>query len=545
MGNECSTGWYTPSPSLSRLSSRDGSFVSRKRRQHWDSQASVDNQIFHDILAWQEAEENAEAEQSVPTQRKRSVKKVKYEMFDDSGSRVPVSPKSTSWYRLYVSHPNVDNPKFHKQFRRRFRLPHHKFVELVNIFKEATNEDGSLSFRRWMSKDAVGLESSPIELMILGALRYLGRGWTFDDIEEATVIDEETHRQFFHHFITFGAEVLFNKWVVAPTTAEEAEPHMHEMRLAGMTGGLASSDASHIIWERCSFKHRQAHKGFKLSCTARTYNITVNHRRRILCSTQGHPARWNDKTLVLYDDWVRGVYEGKYLSETEFTLFEHDDTSGEIVERKYRGVWILVDNGYLDWPTTVPPIKRTFDQREIRWSQWLESMRKDVECTFGILKGRWRILKAGVRLHSADAVDRVWKTCCALHNWLLEADGLDNEWENGVSSEWEGELGEYGDDEFGEFVPAAIANLRNPAERRSYDVSGMSVGNDVNLSPVVQEEVRNENLLGWEDSNGVRIVRKMSLACFRAKLIEHFDILWQRNHLVWPQRNNVPRPTYP
>jgi len=27
---------------------------------------------------------------------------------------------------------------------------------------------------------------------------YLGRGWTFDDIEENTGISQETHRQFFH-----------------------------------------------------------------------------------------------------------------------------------------------------------------------------------------------------------------------------------------------------------------------------------------------------------------------------------------------------------
>jgi hypothetical protein len=46
-------------------------------------------------------------------------------------------------------------------------------------------------------------------------------------------------------------------------------------------------------------------------------------------------------------------------------------------------------------------------------------MCKDVKCTFGILKGRWRILKAGVRIHGVDGVDDVWLTCCALHNWLL------------------------------------------------------------------------------------------------------------------------------
>jgi hypothetical protein len=63
-------------------------------------------------------------------------------------------------------------------------------------------------------------------------------------------------------------------------------------------------------------------------------------------------------------------------------------------------------------------------------------MRKDVECTFGILKGRWRILKSGVYLKSAVGIDPVWFTCCALHNWLLEVDGLDEQWESGVASDW-------------------------------------------------------------------------------------------------------------
>jgi hypothetical protein len=54
-------------------------------------------------------------------------------------------------------------------------------------------------------------------------------------------------------------------------------------------------------------------------------------------------------------------------------------------------------------------------------------MRKDVECTFGILKGRWQILKAGVRIHGVDGVDDVWLTCCALHNWLLDIDDLNGE----------------------------------------------------------------------------------------------------------------------
>jgi hypothetical protein len=181
--------------------------------------------------------------------------------------------------------------------------------------------------------------------------------------------------------------------------------------------------------------------------TARTYNVSVNHRRRILYTTSGHPARWNDKTLVLFDDFAGGIHSGKLLDDVEFELWELDDEGNEVAV-KYRGCWLMVDNGYLKWSTTVPPFKNSLSRREIRWSEWIESLRKDVECTFGILKGRWRILKAGVRVHGVEVTDKIFKTCCALHNWLLDVDGLDEQWEQGVPSEWEGELG-WDDEELG------------------------------------------------------------------------------------------------
>jgi len=65
------------------------------------------------------------------------------------------------------------------------------------------------------------------------------------------------------------------------------------------------------------------------------------------------------------------------------------DQDGKLIGLKYKGVYVIVDNGYLDWSCTVPPFCVTNDMDEIRWSRWVESMRKDVECTFGILKGRW------------------------------------------------------------------------------------------------------------------------------------------------------------
>ncbi len=107
-------------------------------------------------------------------------------------------------------------------------------------------------------------------------------------------------------------------------------------------------------------------------------------------------------------------------------------------------------------------------------------MRKDVECTFGILRGRWQILKTGIRLSGIDLADKIILTCCALHNRLLETDGFTSKWTNGFpkanpstqSSDWDEPLGQHDPDDFA-VIPRAIFNLRNPVAMRSYDLSGM------------------------------------------------------------------------
>jgi hypothetical protein len=375
---------------------------------------------------------------STAPKKKRAKKQPVLEYADKHGVRKELPPEMTNWYLCYVASDICrTNPQKAEKFRRRFRLPYDKYLELLErvkahpIFQTHMGMSGKNQFK-----------AKPIELLLLGSLRYLGRGWTFDDLEENTGIGEETFRRFFHKFIYFGSTVLYKEFVITPSHSnQDTGTHQHEFNQAGCNGAIGSTDAVHVILEKVQRTVRNSHLGWKLAHTARTYNVTVNHRRRVLSTTDGHPARWNDKTLVLFDSFIKGIQDGEVLQDTKFFLYEYKN--GAIVRRNYLGCWVLCDNGYLAWSTTVPPHKCSQDRRAKRWSEWIESMRKDVECTFGILKGRWRILKTGIRLHGTKPADQIFKTCCALHNWLLEIDGLDDEWERGVPSEWEGSLGQH------------------------------------------------------------------------------------------------------
>jgi hypothetical protein len=254
--------------------------------------------------------------------------------------------------------------------------------------------------------------------------------------------------------------------------------------------------------------------------------------------------------LILFDELAKALRDGTTLDDVEFELKETDQ-AGNVIAIKYRGCWLMVDNGYLKWSVTMPPFKTSSNRDEVRWSQWLESMRKDVECTFGILKGRWRILKSGIRLHGVDAADKVWLTCCALHNMLIDVDGLDEGWAKGARSDWDGELGNLTNSE-----AAAILRMQEPSIVRTYDSSGIGRGNDHqnSMDAILEEQelqVEDErramaNRLAYSTNPlSVWVVRDLSFSFFRERLVEHFQIEFNNplgRGITWPKRNRLPEP---
>jgi Plant transposon protein len=492
--------------SLIKCFDEDGQFNPSLYLQYSRSKRMQMNELYMQLIE----------EENVSPPKKRS-KKRSINLMNYNGVIQEIDARSTPWYVTYVLSPMIDDKKFEDKFRRRFRCQYGCYLNLLEMVKVDP------LFHRWQRKDASGKLSSPIELCLLGTLRYLARGWTFDDCEENTSISEETHRRFFHCFIYWGSTYLFKQYVCFPTTELETHDCKCMMESAGFHGCVASTDATHVTMMRCPVSRANEHRGPKESLPARSYNITVNHKRKILHTTTGHPSRWNDKTLTHYDTFIKSIREQRILNDVQFALLEKDDNN-TIVERKYSGCWIMCDNGYQNWSCLMSPIKDPIHFKELLWSKWLESMRKDVECTFGILKGRFRILKTGIRLHKINSVDQLWCTCCALHNMFLEHDGLSKNWENGVQSDWQGELG-------------------NHVNADDHDYSGMGPGNDIvyeNDFSINDEMILDEiDELAPENNQGAKPVRSCSNRFLKQKLIDHFDILYQKRAIKWPKRSGI------
>ena len=227
----------------------------------------------------------------------------------ENGPLVVITLEESVWYRMYVSNFYLlESPHMQEKFCVCFRLPYPNFRELV----EWVSADPL--FDHWCGWKSNNKKTLLVNLLVLGALLYLGQGWTFDDVEECTAISKEVHRVFFHKFILFGSTELYRQMVLAPISVDKALSHMVEYASAGLPGCIGSIDCTHIVTKQCEYNLKNNHLGFKSSNTTCIYNLTCNHHRRILHST------WNDQTMVPLDKFIGSVRAGTVFGDHEFEL---------------------------------------------------------------------------------------------------------------------------------------------------------------------------------------------------------------------------------
>ena len=130
-------------------------------------------------------------------------------------------------------------------------------------------------------------------------------------------------------------------------------------------------------------------------------------------------------------------------------------------------------------------------------------------------------------------------TCCALHNLLLDVDGLSHKWTDGVASSYENDDGEFQDED----IPAAIRRLVDPTGTESHrlrtlDDSRFGMGlTDCDLDDIgTADSDLNHRSLQLPLVRSGTSVKSINFTQFRAMLIDSFNIAFHKNELKWPRR---------
>ncbi|XP_071687508.1 uncharacterized protein [Rutidosis leptorrhynchoides] len=85
--------------------------------------------------------------------------------------------------------------------------------------------------------------------------------------------------------------------------------------------------------------------------------------------------------------------------------------------------YYLTDRIYPEWSTLVKSFKNTNDPKAKKFKRFQESARKDIERAFGILQGRFSIIKNPARQFYISKIQIIMYTCVLLHNMITEDNG--------------------------------------------------------------------------------------------------------------------------
>ena len=309
--------------------------------------------------------------------------------------------------------------KLAREFRRKFRVPYPVFDKMIvpecnrlNVFEV---------------KDMARVRI-PTEIKVMICLRIIGRGAYHDDIAEMAFSFKSTCEKVFKQFLRNFTPFFYSTFVRHPT-GELRKKIMQTYAKIGLHGCMGSMDATHIIWARCPEKLHNLCIGKEKKPTL-AWNCVVDHAYGIHHVSDVIYGATNDMTLARNDIYPRMFANGSF-GNIRFEIL----TSPGVVVKCY-GAYLITDTGYLKQNCVICPMSNRVDRQAVIFSEFIESTRKDVECTFGQLKNRFRILKRPIEMESVHDINLLFKACCVLHNMILIYDHRDIlHWEGGIN--WE------------------------------------------------------------------------------------------------------------
>ena len=308
-----------------------------------------------------------------------------------------------NWKRQYL---DKDPVYTEKDFRDSFGAPRGVFEELV----------AAISDDLTVASDAAGKSGMTPEIAVLAALRTCRAALAAKQLDDQVGFSASTIRGKVRRTIESALEHLAPKYLPDIDSEEELAMSMLETELTynaeNMFEGCGGKmDCMHLKWRKCP-KHLQA--GFtsgKDGCPS----VVVS--------------------AVAHDNlWCSHVYVGEPGSENDITTLRNDPLFGKVLggwgrdtfrigtddARPFLQAYFLVDGIYPEWAIFAKPGFPT-TAAEANYVKAQEARRKAVERLFGVVQGRFKIMRkgVGVDIHDIEELKLITRFCFMVHNMIV------------------------------------------------------------------------------------------------------------------------------
>ncbi|KAM0829821.1 hypothetical protein ACQ4PT_066629 [Festuca glaucescens] len=309
-------------------------------------------------------------------------------------------PREESDQRL-VNDYFSENPLYNdKDFRRRFRMRKSLFLHIVNVLDEwdpyftarvdATQRQGLSPLQKGTS-----------------AIRQLAYGTPADLLDEYIKIGQSTSWDCLKKFAE-GVIAMFGADYLRSPSTEDVERILHINESRGFPGMLGSLDCMHWHWEKCPMEWKgQFTRGDKGVPTLILEEV-ASQDLRIWHAYFSIPGSNNDinvlNQLSLFINQLKG---------------QSPQLDYYVNNKQYKLGYYLVDGIYPEWAAFMKTVSLPQTPKHKLFAQHQEGARKDVERAFGVLQGRFSILRRLAHLHNRGVLHNIMLACIILHNMIV------------------------------------------------------------------------------------------------------------------------------
>ncbi len=313
----------------------------------------------------------------------------------------------SNWIKDYVA---IDPTYPDLIFQRRFAIPR---VLYYYIRSDLLLFHNNFWKRR---SNGIGYKCIPTDLKILSPLRILSTGCSYDSLDDAVYMSEESIRQCFNQFIKDITTMYGPLFLNRRPTSMELTAISKQYTEYGFPGCIGCVDCMKYVWKNCPYRKKGQFLNSKVSKLA-TIQCEAWCDKDLYCWSwfSGRPGTNNDLNVLsrsplfndIFNDWYKPL-----LSEP-FRL----RGSNQLRKKGY----FLVDSIYPPWPYFVSiAVSELFDRAtKLRFNNLQESERKDVERLFGVLQSRFEILRRENRRTDINDIITIGNTCVILHNIIV------------------------------------------------------------------------------------------------------------------------------
>ncbi|GJT33081.1 ALP1-like protein isoform X1 [Tanacetum coccineum] len=288
-------------------------------------------------------------------------------------------------------------PKYPKEtFRRRYRMSSTLFNKIVNDILSYDVQPIPEYFTYFSSRlVATSRKSIDPILKCTSAIRQLAYGTAPDVFDEYLQIAERTSQECLDNF-TKCIHVLYNhKFLRRPSATDIKKTYKLHEEKHGLPGMFGSIDCMHWDWKNCP---KSLHGQFKIrdhKYPTLMLEAVADQRLWIWHAYFGVPGANNDLNVLygspLFDDEIADIAQ-----ECPFIVNGHT----------YKKGYYLADGIYPEWSTFVKTFSVTRDAKTFKFKTIQEAARKDIERTFGVLQGRWGIIRQPARAMQINNIKR-------------------------------------------------------------------------------------------------------------------------------------------